>query len=52
MFNILNYQGNANKKDCEIPSYNYQTTKINNTNDSSCHRGDGARGTLSHCWWE
>ncbi|KAL6030647.1 hypothetical protein STEG23_018137 [Scotinomys teguina] len=26
--------------------------KIKNTEDSSCWRGCGARGTLPHCWWE
>ncbi|KAL6092943.1 hypothetical protein STEG23_001042 [Scotinomys teguina] len=26
--------------------------KIKNTEDSSCWRGCGARGTLLHCWWE
>ena len=27
-------------------------TKIQNTDNTKCWQGCGARGTLMHCWWE
>jgi hypothetical protein len=47
MFNILNYQGNAN----QTTLTQFRMAKIKNSGDSRCWQGCAERGTYLHCWW-
>ena len=53
MFNITNYQRNANQNYNEVSPHTGQKMAIikKSTNDK-CWRECGAKGTLLHCWWE
>jgi hypothetical protein len=52
MFSSLNYQGNANQNDPEIPPHTNKRAKIKNSSDSRNWQRCGERGTLLHCWWD
>jgi hypothetical protein len=50
MFKVLSDQRNANPNHPEIPPYTNRIAKIKTTDDNTCWRGCGERGTLLYCW--
>ena len=52
MFNITNYQGNANQTHNEISSHTHECAIIKKARNSKCWRVCGEKGTLIQCWQE
>ena len=52
MFNITNFQGNANWNHNAISPHACQSGYIKKAKNNKCWQGCGEIGTLVHCWWE
>ena len=52
MFNITNYQRNANKNYHEVPPHLRKIAIFKNSTNNKCWRGCEEKVTLLPCWWE
>ena len=52
MFNITNYQRNANQNCKEVSPHTGQNAIIKKSTNNKCWRGCGEKETLLPCWWE
>ena len=52
MFNIINYQRNANQTRMRYHFIPVKMAIIKKSRENKCWRECGEKGTLLHCWWE